>query len=125
MTAIRERSSIVLYEETYVRSLEVENGVCTGLEALDRNGQAFTVEAQATILANGGAGGLWLHTSNPAGATADGLALALRAGAALTDLEFMQFHPTVLVAGGCSHLVSEPLLGERPYLLDHPLLRFI
>src|SRR5579864_745207 len=125
MTAVRKRSSIMLYEETYVRSLEVENGVCTGLEALDRNGQAFTVEAQATILANGGAGGLWLHTSNPVGATADGLALAWRAGAALTDLEFMQFHPTVLVAGGGSHLITEAVRGEGAYLRNHAGERFM
>src|SRR6266566_8566645 len=58
MTAVRKRSSIVLYEETYVRSLSVENGVCTGFEAVRRNGQAITIEAGATILANGGAGGL-------------------------------------------------------------------
>ncbi len=125
MTAVRKRSSRVLYEETYVRSLRVENGVCTGLEAVDRNGQAFTIGAQATILANGGAGGLWLHTSNPAGATADGLALAWRAGAALTDLEFMQFHPTVLVVGGGSHLVSEAVRGEGAYLRNHAGERFM
>jgi L-aspartate oxidase len=125
MTVVRQRSSIVLYEETYVRNLRVENGVCTGLEALDRDGQAFTVDAQATILANGGAGGLWLHTSNPAGATADGLALAWRAGAALTDLEFMQFHPTVLVVGGGSHLVSEAVRGEGAYLRNHAGERFM
>ncbi len=123
-TAVRKRSSIVLYEQTYVRNLRVENGVCTGLEAVDRDGQAFTVEVQATILANGGAGGLWLHTSNPAGATADGLALAWRAGAALTDLEFMQFHPTVLVVGG-SHLVSEAVRGEGAYLCNHAGERFM
>jgi L-aspartate oxidase len=125
MTVVRQRSSIVLYEETYVSSLRVENGVCIGLEALDGDGQAFTVEAQATILANGGAGGLWLHTSNPAGATADGLALAWRAGAALTDLEFMQFHPTVLVVGGGSHLVSEAVRGEGAYLRNHAGERFM
>src|SRR6266516_2997719 len=125
MTVARQRSSIVLYEETYVSNLRVENGVCIGLEALDRDGQAFTVEAQATILANGGAGGLWLHTSNPAGATADGLALAWQAGAALTDLEFMQFHPTVLVVGGGSHLVSEAVRGEGAYLRNHAGERFM
>jgi L-aspartate oxidase len=125
MTAVRKRSSIVLYEETYVRNLLVENGICTGLEAVNRDGQVFTIGAQATILANGGAGGLWLHTSNPAGATADGLALAWRAGAALMDLEFMQFHPTVLVVEGGSHLVSEAVRGEGAYLRNHAGERFM
>ena len=125
MHAVRERSSLVLYEETYVRSLRVINEACIGLEAIDRSGQSFVVHAQATILANGGAGGLWLHTSNPAGATADGLALAWRAGAALTDLEFMQFHPTVLAAGGGSHLVSEAVRGEGAYLRNHAGERFM
>src|SRR6266487_1726086 len=125
MTAGRKRSSITLYEETYVNSLHVENGVCLGLEALDKDGKMFTVTSQSTILANGGAGGLWLHTSNPAGATADGLALAWRAGAALTDLEFMQFHPTVLVLGGSSHLISEAVRGEGAYLRNHAGERFM
>ena len=124
IAAVRKRSSITLYEETYVRSLNVENSICTGLEALDQDGQTFTIKAQSIILANGGAGGLWLHTSNPAGATADGLALAWRAGAALTDLEFMQFHPTVLVVGG-SHLISEAVRGEGAYLRNHAGERFM
>ena len=59
MLALRKRSSLVLFEETYVRSLRVENEVCVGLEAIDRDGRTFSVEAGATILANGGAGGLW------------------------------------------------------------------
>jgi L-aspartate oxidase len=124
MTAVHKRTSITLYEETYVSSLHVENGVCVGLDALDKDGQTFTIQSQSTILANGGAGGLWLHTSNPAGATADGLALAWRAGAALTDLEFMQFHPTVLIAGG-SHLISEAVRGEGAYLRNHAGERFM
>ena len=124
MTAVRKRSSITLYEETYVSNLHVENGVCVGLDAQDKDGQSFTVTSQSTILANGGAGGLWLHTSNPVGATADGLALAWRAGAALTDLEFMQFHPTVLAVGG-SHLISEAVRGEGAYLRNHAGERFM
>ncbi len=121
----RRRPSITLYEESYVERLLVEQGSCTGLVALDRAGRLFTIRARAIVLANGGAGGLWLHTSNPAGATADGLALAWQAGAALTDLEFMQFHPTVLVAAGASHLISEAVRGEGAYLRNSAGERFM
>ena len=124
MTAVRKRASVTVFEETYVRSLRVENNLCVGLEAHSKDGQAFSIISQSTILANGGAGGLWLHTSNPAGATADGIALAWRAGAALTDLEFMQFHPTVLAVGG-SHLISEAVRGEGAFLRNHTGERFM
>lgn len=124
-SALRKRPSVVLYEETFVSRLLVQNDTCVGVEAIEREEQTFTVESRATVLANGGAGGLWLHTSNPSGATADGLALAWRAGAALTDLEFMQFHPTVLVAGGRSHLISEAVRGEGAYLRNHAGERFM
>ncbi len=125
LDALQQRSSVTLYEETFVSNLEVQDGICVGLEAIDPDGQIFTVTAGAIVLASGGAGGLWLHTSNPAGATADGLALAWRAGAALTDLEFMQFHPTVLVAGNTSHLISETVRGEGAYLRNHAGERFM
>jgi len=125
VAALAKRSSVVLFEETFVSDLLVEDRVCHGVRAVDHAGQTFTVEARATVLANGGAGGLWLHTSNPSGATADGLALAWRAGAALTDLEFMQFHPTVLVLDGSSHLISEAVRGEGAYLRNHAGKRFM
>ena len=125
VAALAKRSSVALFEETFASDLLVEDRICRGVRAVNRAGQTFTIEARATILANGGAGGLWLHTSNPAGATADGLALAWRAGAALTDLEFMQFHPTVLVLDGGSHLISEAVRGEGAYLRNHAGRRFM
>jgi L-aspartate oxidase len=83
---------------------------------------------RGVVLANGGAGRLWLRTSNPAGATADGLALAFGAGATLADLEFAQFHPTVLVPPGGEgepFLVSEAVRGEGAYLRNTAGERFM
>src|SRR6266568_6797596 len=68
--ALRTRPSIAVYEECFVNDLIVQNGVCRGVQAVDRDGEAFTLEAQHTVLASGGAGSLWWRTSNPAGATA-------------------------------------------------------
>lgn len=125
MAALRQRRSVTVYAETLVTELMVREGVCVGVRAMNHDGQALSIEATSTVLASGGAGGLWLHTSNPAGATADGIALAWRAGAALTDLEFMQFHPTVLVTGNSSHLISEAVRGEGAYLRNHGGERFM
>src|SRR6266568_2237498 len=125
VAALAKRPSVTLYAETFVSRLLMQDEICAGIEAIDRNGRTFKIESQATVLASGGAGGLWLHTSNPSGATADGLALAWRAGAALTDLEFMQFHPTVLVLDGNSHLISEAVRGEGAYLHNHAGERFM
>ncbi len=125
MAAVQKRPSIEVYEETFVRDLIIRDGRCVGLQALLRNGEMFELRAGAVVLANGGTGGLWLHTSNPQGATADGLALAWRAGAGLTDLEFMQFHPTVLATQGSSHLMSEAIRGEGAYLRNHAGERFM
>lgn len=125
VAAVKQQAHIHIFAETFVHRLLVENGSCVGLEAMERDGRAFAIYAPATVLANGGAGGLWLRTSNPAGATADGLALAWRAGAALTDLEFMQFHPTVLGVNGSSQLISEAVRGEGAYLRNHAGERFM
>lgn len=123
--ALQARPSITLFEQTIVTRLLLEEQRCTGVEALQADGSALTVRSRVTVLANGGAGGLWQHTSNPSGATADGLALAWRAGAILTDLEFMQFHPTVLVMADGSHLISEAVRGEGAYLRNHAGERFM
>lgn len=125
VAAVRKRSSIELFEETFVYDVLLRDGRCVGVQAITKDGGSLVLEARNVVLSSGGAGGLWLHTSNPAGATADGLALAWRAGAALTDLEFMQFHPTVLVAGGSSHLISEAVRGEGAYLRNHAGERFM
>ncbi len=82
--------------------------------------------ARRTILASGGAGVLWRETTNPPAATADGHAMAFRAGAILADMEMMQFHPTALyIAGASRSLVSEAVRGEGAYLVDRNGERFM
>ena len=82
--------------------------------------------ARQTILASGGAGMLWRETTNPHVATADGMAMAFRAGAVIADAELMQFHPTTLyVAGSTRSLISEAVRGEGGYLVDRSGRRFM
>jgi L-aspartate oxidase len=100
-----------------VYAIASAGGRCTGL-VTDRR----SIEAGATLLATGGAASLWQRTTNPPGATGDGMAMAFRAGARLADLEFMQFHPTVLAENGL--LLSEALRGEGAVLVDAEGRRF-
>jgi L-aspartate oxidase len=93
----------------------------TGLDVVDHTGRPGVVTAPAVLLATGGVGGLYETTTNPPVATADGWALALRAGAALADVEFVQFHPTALAVPGLrgrAPLVTEALRGEGAHLVD-------
>lgn len=82
------------------------------------------LEADAVVLATGGAGRLFARTTNPAGATGDGIAAALRAGAAVSDLEFVQFHPTVLAVGD-PFLITEAVRGAGAVLRDAEGRRFL
>lgn len=96
--------------------LIVEDERCLGVYAL-RNGNNIAVYAKATMLATGGAGQVFSRTTNPAVATGDGMAIAFRAGAILEDMEFVQFHPTVLFAPAAPQfLLSEAMRGEGAIL---------
>ncbi len=95
----------------------------TGVTVLTSRGTE-TIEADAVILASGGAGQLYRHTTNPAVTTGDGVALAFRAGAVLADVEFYQFHPTALAVPG-SFLVSEAVRGEGAVLINNSGDRFM
>lgn len=102
---------------------DIRGAVC-GVSTLDRHGRHDVLAARAVVLATGGIGHLWDATTNPATSTGDGLALALRAGAVVRDVEFMQFHPTLLAAGPLGGddrgvLVSEAVRGEGAVLRDH------
>ena len=106
--------------------LRVEEGRVTGVVLLDRAGSLRTVEAGAVLIASGGAGQVYSDTTNPGVATGDGLAMAYRAGAALEDMEFYQFHPTAfLKAGAPRFLLSEALRGEGAVLRNEAGERFM
>ena len=122
--AVRSTRSIHVREHTFAADLVLRNGQVAGLEVLDAEGQRHTLAADAVLLASGGAGQLYLHTTNPAVATGDGTALALRAGAQVADLEFYQFHPTALAVGD-TFLISEAVRGEGAVLLDAHGRRFM
>ena len=106
-----------VYEEWYVTSLLVEDGVCRGVIAWDLlRGGLHAIGAKAVILATGGSGRVFLTSTNAVINTGDGMALAYRAGASLEDMEFVQFHPTTLKDTGI--LITEGARGEGGYLLN-------
>lgn len=113
--------------------LRMESGRCTGVLVSGRFGKRSVIHARHVVLATGGIGQLYSETSNSTIAAGDGLSLAYHAGAVLEDLEFVQFHPTVLTLEGKSRgLISEAVRGEGAVLVDragkrimdglHPLL---
>ena len=108
-----------IFDHVLATSLQIEHGRCCGVRGLDTDHRPVSISAPAVLLATGGAGRVFQETTNPAIATGDGLAMAWRAGARLGDLEFVQFHPTVLhVPGRPRFLVSEAVRGEGARLLN-------
>lgn len=119
LVAAVRRAAIEVREGWFAVDLLVERGRCTGVVALDPTGVPQNVRALDTVLATGGAGQCFAVTTNPELSTGDGIALALRAGVACADLEFVQFHPTALHLPLMPRpLLSEALRGEGAVLRD-------
>lgn len=130
MRAIIDRAqkstNITIWDRTFTIDLITNDGVCVGALVVRPRGDRLFVWAKQTILASGGVGMVYRETTNPSVATGDGMAAAYRAGAELRDMEFMQFHPTLLyVAGSSRFLISEAVRGAGAYLLDCDGLRFM
>ncbi|VXC03287.1 L-aspartate oxidase [Microbacterium sp. 8M] len=120
---VRE-AGIRVREHAVLVDLVVSDGAVRGARILV-GGRIEEVAADAVILATGGAGQLFQHTTAPAVCTGDGIAAALRAGAAVADLEFVQFHPTILASAGPAFLISEAVRGEGAILIDDEGRRFV
>jgi len=123
---IRCHPQVELLEHTEVTALLGDERGVSGVAALPRDGAAYAIPAAAVVLATGGVGQLYAVTTNPRVATADGWALAYRAGALLRDIEFLQFHPTALRLPGVNPapLISEAVRGAGALLLDRDGHRF-
>ncbi len=119
-------SAAAVLEEWFAVDLLVEGGRCRGVLALSTDGRPVEVRSTHTVLATGGAGQVFSVTTNPAEATGDGLAMALRAGVPVADVEFMQFHPTALHHPAMPRpLLSEALRGHGALLRDARGERFV
>ncbi len=96
--------NVSLLEWTMCVDLLVDGDEVVGLTVLDHESRLHSIHARAVLLASGGAGQVYSDTTNPAVATGDGIAMAYRAGAEISDMEFYQFHPTALSLPGCPTL---------------------
>lgn len=125
--ATRANPSIEWLTHTFILDVITdESGRCRGALAWRGDHGLFLIWAASTILATGGAGQLYRESTNPPVATADGHAIAWRAGATLSDMEMVQFHPTTLyIAGASRSLISEAVRGEGAHLLDRAGHRFM
>ncbi|MFZ4585149.1 MAG: L-aspartate oxidase [Acidimicrobiia bacterium] len=125
VAAVRARP-IELHEHTFTTDLIVEGGRCIGVRMTNGDDAVRELRARHTVLATGGVGQMFAVTTNPVVSTGDGVAMAWRAGAAVADVEFMQFHPTALHHPQMPRpLLSEALRGEGAVLRDTDGMMFM
>lgn len=118
--------NISFSEFEFTSELLLEGGRVCGVELISPDGQSHLLKSSGVLLATGGAGQIYSNTTNPAVATADGVAMAYRTGAEISDMEFVQFHPTALyVKNAPRFLLSEALRGEGAVLRNTELQRFM
>lgn len=130
MRAVIEHTSslpnVQTWQNTFTIDLLTHEGICRGALVWNAEHGKTLVWAKQTILCTGGCGQIYRESTNPEVATGDGLAIAWRAGAELRDMEFMQFHPTVLyIAGSSRNLITEAMRGAGGRLIDRDGNRFM
>ncbi len=119
-------TAAAIHEQWFALDLLVEDGRCVGVRAADPSGAVHRIGARHVVLATGGVGQLFAVTTNPTEATGDGIAMALRAGVPVADVEFVQFHPTALHHPAMPRpLLSEALRGHGAVLRDAAGERFV
>lgn len=126
IAAVRNHPNIVIFEHAFVTRLLMKDGKCVGASAKVESLGFRHFYAGSTLLATGGAGRMYQHTTNPSVATADGIALAVEVGADVQNMEFMQFHPTTLYHPQLrSFLITEAVRGAGGTLRNHLGRRFM
>ncbi len=126
LNKVKKNKQINIFEDTLVIDLIVKNKICLGVFVLSADNKSIPLFAKAVILATGGAGQVYQWTTNPKVATGDGIAMAKRAGADISDVEFVQFHPTAFKSKASPlFLLSERLRGEGARLVDERGKRFV
>jgi len=124
---VQRRPNIRIWDHTFALDLLTHQKQCCGaIVYWKKPDEKELIWAKQTVLASGGIGQLYRETTNPEVATGDGIAMAKRAGAVIRDMEFVQFHPTVLyIAGSSRSLISEAMRGEGALLVDRKGYRFM
>lgn len=127
LAKVRELKNVTLMEYTTMIDLLVEKNTCFGIAASDKNGKVFPIQADSTLLACGGIGGLYLHSTNFPHLTGDGLAVCLKHGVELLNPDYVQIHPTTLYTDkpGRQFLISESVRGEGALLYNKEGKRFV
>lgn len=122
-----KRTQIKILEGHTVADLFCQDNMCSGASLLSPEGSRYAITSRMTLLATGGLGQVFKHTTNPAVATGDGIAMAWRAGAGIADMEFIQFHPTALwqPEPGRSFLISEAVRGAGAVMRNTKGERFM
>lgn len=127
LSAVEKRNHITIYEHTTMVDLITEENTCFGAVVADEEGNVTTIRADYTVLACGGLGGLYEHSTNFRHMTGDALAIALRNHVELENIDYIQIHPTTLYSRrpGRRFLISESVRGEGAILLNKDGERFV